>query len=88
MQADSGDVSALTNIGDLYYYGARGMPRDMGASFQHYERAAAAGNSGALAKIGSMHQKGEGVPQNYSAAVDAFNKSAVLNDPKGHNGLT
>ena len=51
MQADSGDVSALTNIGDLYYYGARGMPRDMGASFQHYERAAAAGNSGALAKI-------------------------------------
>jgi TPR repeat protein len=87
MQAQTGDVAALTNIGDLYYYGARGMPRDLGASYDHYNRAAEAGNSGALAKVGSMYQKGEGVPQNYSKAVEAFNASAQLNDEKGHNGL-
>lgn len=87
MQAQTGDVAALTNIGDLYYYGARGMPRDLGASYDHYQRAADAGNSGALAKIGSMYQKGEGVPQNYTKAVEAFNASSQLNDAKGHNGL-
>ncbi len=87
MQAQTGDVAALTNIGDLYYYGARGMPRDLGASFDHYQRAADSGNSGALAKVGSMYQKGEGVTQNYTKAVEAFNSSAQLNDAKGHNGL-
>lgn len=87
MQAQTGDVAALTNIGDLYYYGARGMPRDLPTSFDHYQRAADSGDSGALAKVGSMYQKGEGVPQNYTKSVEAFKASARLNDAKGHNGL-
>jgi hypothetical protein len=44
-------VAALTNIGDLYYYGARGMPQDHAESLNHYRRAADAGNAGAMAKV-------------------------------------
>ena len=99
MQAEAGDVEAMTNLGDLYYYGARGMPRDHAASFAHYARAATVGdtavaagtgpgNSHAWAKLASMHMKGEGTRENYTAARLAFEKAASLDDnPKGHNGL-
>ena len=31
----------MGSIGDLYFYGARGMARDHGGALQHYTRAAA-----------------------------------------------
>lgn len=87
LQAEQGDVAALSNIGDLYYYGARGMPRDHAASFEHYQRAAAGGDAASMAKIGSMAMKGEGTAENLTAAAESFNRSAAAGDPKGHNGL-
>ena len=88
MQAQQGDVEAMTNLGDLYYYGARGMPMDHAASFEQYSRAAAVGNSNALSRIASMHMKGEGTAENHTAAREAFEQSAAIDDnPKGHNGL-
>eukprot|EP01051_Picozoa_sp_SAG22_P011221 SAG22_NODE_1061_length_5763_cov_3.607345_3_plen_745_part_00 len=87
MQAQQGDTAALSNIGDLYFFGARGMPRDLQTSFEHYSRAAAGGDAAAMAKIGSMAMKGEGTAENLTQAALHFNESANAGDPKGHNGL-
>ena len=44
-QANGGDVASMIAMGDLYYYGARGLPRDQVRAFDFFERAAEHGNA-------------------------------------------
>lgn len=43
-QAEAGHVPSLVNMGDLHYYGARGVPLDHRRAFQYYDQAAQRGS--------------------------------------------
>jgi TPR repeat protein len=80
-QLGGSSTKSAIMIADLYYYGARGMPRDHVQSYQHYERAAATGDSNALAKIASMRLKGEGCAQNYTGNIYLLLTSILCSVP-------
>ena len=41
VRANEGDVAAQLASADLYYYGARGLPRDQAQALGYFNRAAA-----------------------------------------------
>lgn len=88
VRADEGDVVAMLATGDLYYYGARGLPRDQIRALHYYTQAAAVHDPMALCGAAAMYLKGEGVPQkNVSKAVDLYEEAATLGSTKALNGL-
>lgn len=46
-RAEQGHVPSQAAVAELYYWGARGVPRDQGRALDYFDRAAAAGDNGA-----------------------------------------
>lgn len=44
VRASEGHVPSMMAMGDLYYYGARGLPRDQVAALRYFEQAADLGS--------------------------------------------
>ena len=53
-----GDPAALAQLGDYYYYGGGGLPRDQPRAFNYYENAAARGHAGGMVGAANMLIKG------------------------------
>ena len=89
--AESGDVQAQLNMGDLYRTGKvpgqeeepSGVLPDLAASAEWYRRAAEQGNAGAQARLGECCRYGKGVPVNLVEAAVCFLKSARQGHPGG-----
>ena len=60
MRAEEGDVPAMVTMGDLHYWGTRGIERDHARARAYFDRAAAAGNQQAMCLAAGMYIKGEG----------------------------
>jgi SEL1 protein len=84
-----GDVEAMAAMGDLYYWGARGIPRDHERAFHYFERAAQAGNADAQCAVANMLLRGEGgVEQDNTTAIAWYERAAeAQNHPRALNGL-
>lgn len=50
--------------------------RDHGRALRYFERAAVAGDRGAMCLAAGMYLKGEGVPMNHTRAVELYNEAA------------
>ncbi|DAZ96302.1 TPA: hypothetical protein N0F65_008335 [Lagenidium giganteum] len=88
MRADKeGDVEAMAAMGDLYYWGARGMPRDHVQAASYFRRAAEAGHTPAQSALAGMLLKGEGGKQDNASAVMWYEKAAAKNATRALNGL-
>ena len=85
--AEQGNVPAMVNMGDLYYYGARGLARDQAAAFRWFDQAAAAGDANGQVAAAGLLLKGEGVDQNHTAALALYEKAADQNHTRALNGL-
>ena len=87
-------ASAQFNLGLLYANG-HGVPQDYAMARQWYEKAAAQGNADARGwfekaaaqgntnaqfYLGSLYEKGDGVPRNYAEATKWYEKAAVQGD--------
>jgi SEL1 protein len=57
VKADEGIVVAMLATGDLYYYGARGLPRDQIRALHYYSLGAAVHDPLALCGAAAMHLK-------------------------------
>ncbi|NQU61556.1 MAG: sel1 repeat family protein [Rhodospirillales bacterium] len=79
-KAKKGDVKVQYQLASLYYRGKYG-PKDFGAAFKWFSRAAEKGHTGAQYAVGAMYAKGESVPQSYFRAAEWYKLSANL----GHN---
>lgn len=89
LRADQGDADAQLAMGDLYYWGAHGLPRDQARAFDYFQRAADQGNARAQVALGNMYLKGEGVAASNVSALLWYNK-AIQHDPppvRALNGL-
>jgi len=91
MRAEGGDVPALMATGDLYYYGARGLPRDQPRALDYFTRAETLGSTEAKCAMANMYLKGEGtVPansKNVTLAIELYEEAAALGSVRGLNGL-
>ena len=56
--ADGGNVDAQLTMGQLHYYGHRGLPQSPALAARYFRLAAAAGNTNAMASLGQMHLSG------------------------------
>lgn len=52
LRAEQGDVEAMWAMGDLYYWGARGLPRDQVQARDYFGRAADAGHMPSIVRRG------------------------------------
>lgn len=87
LRAQEGDVAAMLAMGDLFYYGARGLPQDHGEALRYFRAAAAAGDPTAMCGVANMLLKGEGAPQNVSAAVAWYENATRFDSVRAFNGL-
>jgi SEL1 protein len=87
VRAAEGDVPAMIAMGDLYYYGARGLPRDQPRALQYYYQAATLHDPSGLCGAAAMYVKGEGTEKNVTRAVELYEEAAALGSAKALNGL-
>jgi SEL1 protein len=88
VQAKEGDVSSMVALGDLYYFGARGLPRDQPQALAYYTRAADRGNTQAMCCAAAMHLKGEGgADVNLTRSIELYEQAVAIGSAKALNGL-
>eukprot|EP00850_Spirogloea_muscicola_P019081 SM000183S03975 [mRNA] locus=s183:167223:170598:+ [translate_table: standard] len=85
--AAAGSADSLRALGQLYYWGARGLRRDLARAARLLGRAAELGSADAMLSLGEMHARGVGVPRDYAAAARWFRAAADKGHASAHNGL-
>ncbi|CAN0545872.1 unnamed protein product, partial [Ectocarpus sp. 12 AP-2014] len=86
-RAEQGDVPSIEAMGDLYYWGARGVTRDQSRALQYFDRASDAGSNNARCAAAGMYLKGEGTKVNHTKAVELFELAAAEGYVQALNGL-
>lgn len=74
--AETGDMQAQFEMGELYYHGER-TDQDLAEALRWYERASIQGHPDAQYRLGLMHVTGEGVERNLSQAYIMLKMAAV-----------
>ena len=89
LRAEEGHVPSIMAMGDLYYYGGRGIVRDQAQALQYFQQAAGAPHfdDGAEVAVGNLFLKGEGTEANLTAAMMFYEKAAAKNNTRALNGL-
>lgn len=72
--AESGDVEAQTNVGEIYERGM-GVAPDYQAAAKWYQRAADKNYARALFNLGTMYEQGLGVPQDGLKALNLYRQA-------------
>eukprot|EP00850_Spirogloea_muscicola_P020823 SM000228S07363 [mRNA] locus=s228:62161:65847:+ [translate_table: standard] len=85
--AAAGSADSLRALGQLYYWGARGLRRDLARAARLLGRAAELGSADAMLSLGEMHARGVGVPRDDAAAARWFRAAADKGHASAHNGL-
>ena len=85
--ADLGDARAMLAMGNGYYWGNFGLPRDHGAALRFYRRAHRAGALQGTVGVAKMVLKGEGAPRNASEALEHYRAAADRGSADALNGL-
>jgi hypothetical protein len=75
-QAESGDIVAQRELGEVYDFG-RGVRRDYAEAAKWYQMAAEHGDAIAQNNLGSFYQYGLDVATNYTQAVALYKQSAA-----------
>ncbi|EGZ25679.1 hypothetical protein PHYSODRAFT_486347 [Phytophthora sojae] len=84
---EQGDVGAMAAMGDLYYWGAHGVPRHHAQAYNYFNRAAQAGDVNSQSAVAGMLLKGEGTAQDNVTAIKWYEKAAEKNHTRALNGL-
>lgn len=61
VKANVGNLEAIMKLGYYYFYGIKGVKRDLEKAFEYFGQAAFLGDVGAKATLGYMYMKGLGV---------------------------
>lgn len=72
--AESGDVEAQTNVGEIYERGL-GVEPDYAAAVKWYQKAADKNYARALFNLGTMYEQGLGVPQDELKALNLYRQA-------------
>ncbi len=86
VDAESGDLEAMFQLGAAYYHG-EGIPRDLRTAVALFDQAASDGYAPAQTMLGAMHYLGEGVENSLPKALNWIRKAAAQGDPGGQARL-
>ena len=89
--AEGGNVEAQLTMGQLHYYGHRGLPHSPQLAAKYFTQAAAAGDSNAMTNLGQMHLNGlidtEGEHDGNVTALQLFQAAAEQGNPHAQTSL-
>lgn len=85
--AELGAPFAQANVGRYFQTGADGVAADAQKAIHWYEKAADAGDSGAMSSLGAIYRAGEGVPVSFKEALYWLNRAEKLSDPDAQSLL-
>jgi len=85
--AENGDVNAQSMLGQLYYYGARGVTQDYTLALKYFEKAANLGDAAAMSNLGHMYAQGFGTDQNNETSRKHFLDGVSRGNAAAKNGL-
>lgn len=69
-RAEQGDVPSIEAMGDIYYWGARGVTRDQSRALQYFNRASDAGSNNARCAAAVSHSRARFCePMNYTSLL-------------------
>jgi SEL1 protein len=85
--ARNGDDSAQTSLGEIFYFGIRGIRRDAVKARKYFELSAKQGNERAMAMLGHMYTRGHGVEADNATALSWFEKSIEKDGKTAHAHL-
>lgn len=79
-KAQTGDVSAMSDLAAAYANGVSGLKRDEAQAFLWYLRAAEAGLPKAMGEVSRRYRDGQGVREDFDASLRWADKGAQLGD--------
>lgn len=86
-QALHGLTDAQNVLAEMYYYGKRGLQRDLNRAVKYYQMGADKGDPEGLYNLGVSLLRGHGVEQNETEAIKLFQMSAEQDFPPALNAL-
>lgn len=87
IQASQGHVQSMVAMGDLHYWGARGVERNHARALDYFNQAAGHGHNDGRVGAAGMYLKGEGAPANHTRAVELYEAAAKEGHVRALNGL-
>lgn len=89
LKDETGNLSAeeLFHLGEDYFNGANGKPKDYAQSVYYYQKSADKGNMYAINDLGYMYQNGYGVGRDYDKAFALYSQAADMGNPHALNNL-
>lgn len=90
VRADEGHIPSALAMADIYYYGARGLPRDQQRAMQYYRMAAETGDLVGMCGAANMYLKGEGTSdgeKNVTEAIRLYEAAVEGGSVSAMNGL-
>ncbi|EJK76904.1 hypothetical protein THAOC_01307 [Thalassiosira oceanica] len=75
-----GDAEAMKHLGDKYFYGRLGLPKDVPRAIELWTEAAELGSVDAHYNLGFMYYRGEGVEEDKPRGICYWQQAAI----KGH----
>eukprot|EP01047_Picozoa_sp_COSAG01_P021570 COSAG01_NODE_1255_length_11040_cov_67.549584_9_plen_385_part_00 len=85
--ASKGETRAQLAMGQLNYWGARGLTQNFPQAARWFEKAAAGGDPHAMSMLGHMYASGLAVEQSNETALEWFTKAQELDFAGAANGL-
>ncbi|TAL31156.1 MAG: AAA family ATPase [Alphaproteobacteria bacterium] len=86
-KAEGGDAEAQRQLGDIYFFGEAGVPKDPVKAAEWYRRAADQGHSDAQFNLGRCYETGVGVKKNLADAVMWYRMAAGKGHAAAQNNL-
>ncbi len=86
-QAEKGSAEEQWMLGHLFYYGDRGLEKNLPNAAEWYRKAAVQGHSRAQFYLGRMYERGEAVPQSSDEAFRWHSKAAESGDADAQYAL-
>ena len=80
-------MPAMLAMGQLFYFGARGVQRNHPQALHYYQAAAATGDVAGLCAAAGMLLKGEAGDKNVSGALSLYEEAAKSQSVRALNGL-
>lgn len=86
-KAESGDAEAQRQLGDLYFFGDTGLPKDPVKAVEWYRRAADQGHADAQFNLGRCYETGIGAKKSLTDAVMWYRMAAGKGNAASQNNL-
>ncbi|XP_072990609.1 ERAD-associated E3 ubiquitin-protein ligase component HRD3 [Typha latifolia] len=86
-QAQRGNSMSMFKIGLLYYYGLRGLRRDLKKAHYWFSKSVEKGDTSSLELLGEMYARGAGVERNYTKAFECLSLAVKHQYYSAYNGL-